>query len=49
MACLVLFLTVGVFIGLGAVGHSFTGRLAVDAQLAKFPIASNLRTMLCVV
>lgn len=42
----VAFLTIGILNGLGAVGHSFMGRLAVDAELAKFPVASNVLTML---
>jgi hypothetical protein len=45
----VLFLTVGVLIGLGAFGHSFMGRLAVDAELGKFAIAPAVATMLYVV
>lgn len=42
----VLLLVVGVLIGLGALGHSFLGRLAVDAELGKFPIEPNVSTML---
>jgi hypothetical protein len=44
-----LFLLVGVLIGLGGLGHSFMGRLAVDAELGKFPIAPDVATMLYVV
>jgi hypothetical protein len=45
----VLFLATGLFIGLGALGHSFVGRLVVDAELAKFPIAFDVYSMLYVV
>jgi hypothetical protein len=44
-----LFLATGVLIGLGALGHSFMGRLEVDAELAKFPIAFDVYSMLYVV
>jgi hypothetical protein len=44
----VLLLVVGVLIGLGALGHSFLGRLPVDAELGKFPIAPDVGTMLYV-
>jgi hypothetical protein len=45
----VLLVTVGALIGLGAFGHSFMGRLAVDAELGKFPVDPNVGTMLYVV
>jgi hypothetical protein len=44
-----LLLVVAVVIGLGAFGHSFMGRLHVDAELAKFPVDPNVYTMLYVV
>ena len=42
-------LIVGVLIALGAYGHGFLGRKHIDVELAKFPIASNVYTMLYVV
>jgi hypothetical protein len=44
-----ILLVVGVLITLGAYGHGFKGRLGIDAELNKFPIASNVYTMLYVV
>lgn len=44
-----VFLVVGIVIGLGAYGHGFVGRLAIDAELDKFPIARDQYTMLYVV
>jgi heme A synthase len=44
-----LLLIVGILILLGAYGHGFKGRLGIDAELDKFPIASNVYTMLYVV
>ncbi len=48
-AASVVFLLVGATIGLGAFGHSFMGRLVVDGELDKFPIARDVYTMLYVV
>lgn len=44
-----LFLFLGVFIASGAYGHGFVGRLNIDRELDKFPIASDTYTMLYVV
>jgi hypothetical protein len=44
-----VFLIVGVLIALGAYGHGFVGRLAVDAELNRYPIAAPVYTMLYVV
>jgi CHASE2 domain-containing sensor protein len=44
-----LFLCVGVAIALGAYGHGFVGRLNIDRELDKFPIAASVYTMLYVV
>ncbi len=43
-----MLLLVGVFITLGAYGHSFLGRLAVDAQLDKSSVAWDVYSMLYV-
>ncbi len=45
----VVLLLVGVVIGLGAFGPSFMGRLVVDGELDKFPIAGDVYSMLYVV
>lgn len=45
----VVLLVVGVLIALGAYGHGFVGRLNIDMELAKFPIGTNVYTMLYVV
>jgi len=45
---IVLFV-IGALIGLGGFGHSFMGRLAVDAEISKFPIAFDVDSMLYVV
>jgi hypothetical protein len=42
-------LIVGALIALGAYGHGFVGRLHVDAELSKYPIGTNVYTMLYVV
>jgi hypothetical protein len=39
----------GALIGLGGFAHSFMGRLAVDAELSKFPIAFDVDSMRYVV
>jgi len=44
-----VFLLVGIAIALGAYGHGFVGRLAVDAELAKVQIAPPIFKMLYVV
>lgn len=43
-----LLLLVGVLIALGAYGHSFLGRLAVDAQLDRYPLDWGVYSMLYV-
>lgn len=45
---IVLF-AMGILIGLGGLAHSFLGRLAVDAEISKFPIAFDVNSMLYVV
>jgi hypothetical protein len=45
----IVLVAMGVLIGLGGLAHSFMGRLAVDAELSKFPIAFDVDSMLYVV
>ncbi len=47
-AAAALLLLLGVLIALGAYGHSFLGRRAVDAQLDTFPVAWDVYSMLYV-
>ena len=45
----IVFLLDGIMIALGAYGHGFKGRLGLDAELAKFAMATNVSTMIYVV
>lgn len=48
IASAILFV-LGIVVALGAYGHGFVGRLAIDAELAKFPIQHDVLQMVYVV